>query len=57
MRKTEKKVIYTLAEMDARKKIREWYSDKKNLIIYSCIPVQHDDKGYEVSFSYDEDDE
>ena len=46
--------IYTLSEKNARKKIRNWYSHKKNLIIHSCIPIQHDDKGYEVTFSYDE---
>ena len=47
-------IIYTLTERDARNKIKSWYSDKKNFKILSCIPVQHDDKGYEISFSYDE---
>ena len=50
-------IIYTLSEKSAREKIRSWYSDKKNLIIHSCIPVQLDDKGYKVSFSYDEENE
>jgi len=46
--------IYTLSEKAAREKIQTWYKDKKNLVIHSCIPVQPDDKAYEVSFSYDE---
>ena len=46
--------INTLSEADARKKIREWNSDKKNFKILSCTPVQKDDKGYEVTYSYDD---
>lgn len=48
-------IIYTMVEADARRKIREWNSDKKNFKILSCTPVQKGDKGYEVHYSYDED--
>ena len=51
------KFIYAMAEADARKKIREWNSDKKNFKILSCTPGQKGDKGYEVHYSYDEDEE
>lgn len=54
---TKTTTIYTLSERDARKKIMNWYSDKKNLKILYCVPVQNDDKGYEISFSYSEDNE
>lgn len=46
--------IFTTSEIEARKKIRNWYQDKKNLTILSAIPKQKDDKGYEVTFSYDD---
>lgn len=39
------------------KKIMKWYADKKNLKILSCLPVQNDDKGFEILFSYSENNE
>ena len=47
--------IYTMSEADARRKIREWNSNKKNFKILSCTPIPKDDKGYEIHYSYDED--
>lgn len=49
----QKTTVYVLAAADARKKIREWYANKKNLRIYSAVPSLSDE-GYEVTFSYDE---
>ena len=46
--------IFCTSEHEARKKIRDWHQDKKNLQILSAIPKQKDDKGYEVTFSYDD---
>ncbi len=47
--------IYTLSEYEARRKVAEWYSDKKNLRIFSCKPIQLDDKAMELEISYDDD--
>lgn len=50
---TKTTIVYVLSEKDAKKKIREWYSDKKNLKIFYARPNLKGE-GYEVSFSYDE---
>ncbi len=55
MQKQETKFVYVMSEKRAREKIKEWYADKKDLRISSCIPDQLGDKGYKVTFSYDED--
>lgn len=57
MRKSETTVVLVMEEKIAREKVKEWYKKKKNLSIGSCIPTQRGDKGFEITFSYDEPEE
>ena len=54
MTKTETNGVYVFERSRAIEKILEWNKDKKNLSILSAVPFQKDDKGWEVTYSYEE---